>query len=114
MKKKIFFKKANQKPQVRVISQDLSCEQPVDVTATKVMECLKKKVSPELHDVIGGLLLGFHEDMQLEIAADLLEFACDNVIHTTGCPTADIMLATCYRMIADEKGIKLIFKFAQA
>jgi len=114
MKKKKILRKANQKPVVRVIEQDLSCEQPVDVTATKVMECLKKKVSPELHDVIGGLLLGFNEDMQLEIAADLLEFACDNVIHTTGCPTADITLATCYKMIAEEKGIKLIFKFAQA
>lgn len=114
MKKKKILRKANQKPVVRVIEQDLRREQPVDGTALSTLKCIKDKVSPELHDVIGGLLLGFHEDMQLEIAADLLEFACDNVIHTTGCPTADIMLTTCYRMIADEKGIKLIFKFAQA
>lgn len=114
MKKKKILRKANQKPVVRVIEQDLRREQPVDGTALSTLKCIKDKVSPDLYNLIVAILLGFHEDMQLEIAADLLEFVCDNVIHTTGCPTADITLSSCYRMIADEKGIKLIFKYEQA
>jgi len=101
------FKKHHQKVELVVIEQDLSQEQRVDGTAMSVMECLEDKVSEELFDLLKTMLLGFSESMQLEIADDLLDFACRQVIHTTGCISADSVLTSCYEWIAAEKGVSL-------
>lgn len=92
---------------VKVIEQDLSNEYGIDSTAFSVLECLSDKVSPDLWNLLYQLLLPFSEEMQLEMADDLLDFTCDNVIHTTGCLSADAALKTCYVWIAEEKGISL-------
>ena len=70
------------------------------------MECVEDKVSPKLLDVLNAMLLGFNDDMQLEIADDLLDFAYGQVVHTTGCPSADAVLNACYTWIAEEKGFE--------
>ena len=49
------------------------------------------------------MLLGFCDEMQLEIADDLVDFVCDRVVHTTNCPSADAVLLSCYEWIAEEK-----------
>ena len=72
---------------LKVYEQDLTYQFGVDGTAQYVMECLEDKVSPKLLDVLNAMLLGFNDDMQLEIADDLLDFAYGQVVHTTGCPS---------------------------
>ena len=91
---------------LKVYEQDLIYQFSVDGTAQYVMECLEDKVSPKLLDVLNAMLLGFNDDMQLEIADDLLDFAYGQVVHTTGCPSADAVLNACYTWIAEEKGFE--------
>ena len=94
---------------LKVYEQDLTCQFGVDGTAHDLMECLKEKVSPALLDTLNAMLLGFNDDMQLEIAGDLLDFAYVQMVHTTGCPSADSVLNACYTWIAEEKGFKMIY-----
>lgn len=105
--KKKNSKKRHQELELEVIEQDLRHEQKVDGTAMTVMECLEDKVSAELYAMLKTVLLGFSEPMQLEIADDLLDFACQQVIHTTGCISVDVVLGSCYKWIAEEKGIMI-------
>ena len=91
----------------KVIEQDLRSEYPVDGVANDVLECLEDKVSPGLLELLKEVLLGFSDEMQLEIADNLLDFACGHVIHTTGCPSADCVLMACYMWIAEEQGITI-------
>ena len=91
---------------LKVYEQDLTYQFGVDSTAQYVMECLEDKVSSKLLDVLNAMLLGFNDDMQLEIADDLLDFAYGQVVHTTGCPSADAVLNACYTWIAEEKGFE--------
>ena len=101
------FKERRQELELEVIEQDLRQEQRVDGTAMKVMESLEDKVSTELFEMLKTVLLGFSEPMQLEIADDLLDFACQQVMHTTGCISVDVALGSCYKWIAEEKGIMI-------
>ena len=105
--RKMKFKKRHQELELEVIEQDLRQEQKVDGTAMTVMESLEDKVSAELFGMLKTVLLGFSEPMQLEIADDLLDFACHQVIHTTGCISVDVALGSCYKWIAEEKGIMI-------
>ena len=91
---------------LKVYEQDLTYQFSVDGTAQDVMERLEDKVSPALLDTLNAMLLGFNDDMQLEIADDLLDFAYGQVVHTTGCPSADAVLNACYTWIAEEKGFE--------
>ena len=103
---KVEFKTVSLEKTIKVIEQDLVYQFGVDGTAQYVMECLEDKVSPKLLDVLNAMLLGFNDDMQLEVADDLLDFACGQVVHTTGCPSADAVLNACYTWIAEEKGFE--------
>ena len=93
----------------KVYEQDLTYKYGIDSTAQFIMDGLEDRVSPELLELLNSMLLGFSDDMQLEIADDLLDFVCMHVIHTTGCLSADAVLESCYKWIADEKGIELTF-----
>jgi hypothetical protein len=104
------FKKSHHQVELKVIEQDLTDEQPVDVVAMSVLDCLEDKVSAELLDLLKKMTLGFNEKMQLELADDLLDFTCDHVIHTTGCISADAVLEVCYGWIAVEQGFSIIYK----
>lgn len=105
--KKSKIKKVTREKLVKVIEQDLTGLFGIESTAQYVMECLEDKVSSELLELLKQMLLGFSDDMQLEIADNLLDFTCGHVIHTTGCKSADVILAACYICIAAEKGIDL-------
>jgi hypothetical protein len=89
---------------VEYVEMDYSSEYGVDSTALIVLESLEDKVSDELWHFLYRIMLGFNADMQLEIADDLLNFVCHQMIQTTGCFSADAALITCYRLIAEEKG----------
>ena len=103
------FKKNYQDLELVVIEQDLSCEQQMDCVAKSIMDLLEGRVSNGLLEIMNGMLLGFNSEMQLEIADNLLDFVCSNVIHTTGCISADGVLESCYKWIAAEQGITLKF-----
>lgn len=100
-------RKASIETSMKVYEQDLTYQFGIDSTAQFIMDGLEERVSPELLDLLNAMLLGFSDDMQLEIADDLLDFVCMHVIHTTGCLSADAVLESCYKWIAEEKGIEL-------
>lgn len=100
---------------VRVKRQDLRCDYPISFLAEKEFLYLEKKVSPQLYGRLLQHLEAFHADMQLEMVEDMVEFADEGVIHTTGCPSADAVLDLCYMWIANDlgwvkRGYKCLFK----
>ena len=92
----------------KVIEQDLRNEYSIESVAMSILDSLEGKVSPELLEWMKEILLGFNDDMQLEMADNLLDFAHGHVIHTTGCLSADAVLEACYCQIAAEQGIGLL------
>ena len=88
---------------VEKVEHDLTGEFGVDTLAAEVMKDLEGKVSDDLLELLNVMLLGFCDEMQLEIADDLVDFACDRMVHTTNCPSADAVLLSCYEWIAKEK-----------
>ena len=90
---------------IKVIEGDLSCMQDISSYALDVKDLLNEKVSPELSDKLNEMLLGFNEDVQLEMVENMLSFICANVLHTTGGYSVDTALEMCYKWIGDEKGI---------
>ena len=93
--------------EVKVIEQDLRSEQEIGDEVESLVRLLGSKVSAELQVIIMEMILGFSKEMQQEIADDLLDFAYENVVQTTGCWSADAVLKSCYEWIAEEQGFKL-------
>ena len=92
---------------VKVIEQNLRSEQEIGDEVESLVRLLGSKVSAELQVIIMEMMLGFSKEMQQEIADDLLDFAYEHVVHTTGCWSADAVLKSCYEWIAEEQGFKL-------
>lgn len=104
MKKRKFMVKrfAND---VQIEYQDLRCEFGLEEEAERELSTLKKKVSPQLYGMLVQQLLGFHHDMQVEMAEDLVIFTCQSLAHSTGCNSVDMVLDVCYTWIAAERGM---------
>ena len=107
-KKKISF--GSLETEVEVIKQDLRSEQELDDEAESWVRFLGSKISADLREVIMEMMLGFTKKMQMEMADDLLEFAYGHVVHTTGCYSADAVLLSCYKWIAEEQGFRFVIK----
>lgn len=90
---------------VQVENQDLRRDFGLTHNAERELSTLKKKLSPQLYGMLEQQLLGFHRDMQQEMAEDLVIFAYEHIAHTTGCSSADLVLDVCYTWIAVELGI---------
>ena len=105
---KRIIKKVSLEKTIKVIEQDLRDGYSIDGTSKIIMDCLEDKVSPDLLELLKQMLLGFNDDMQLEIADNLLDFANGHVVHTTGCPSADAVLEACYMWIAEDQSIELL------
>ncbi len=88
-----------------VYNKDLCSKNPISDTAAYYMELVGEEVSSELFDVLKKTLAGFNEDMQIEIADNLLNFIDFKAIVTTGCYSVDLVLNMCYLMIAEEQGL---------
>ena len=104
MKKRKFLVKSIAR-NVRVMNEDLRKDYMVNPSAERELSTLERKVSPQLYGMLEQQLLGFHADMQLEMAEDLAIFACEQIAHSTGCPSVDFTLDICYTWIAAELGI---------
>lgn len=96
--------------EVKVIKQDLRSEQEMDDEAESWVRFLGSKISADLREIIMEMMLGFTKKMQMEMADDLLEFAYGHVVHTTGCFSADAILLSCYKLIAEEQGFSFKIK----
>ena len=88
-----------------MIHANLIADHQIDRVAEQVMTGLEDKVSPVLYGTLIMLVRGFDEDMQLEMADDLVDFAKYHLAHTTGVVSADIVLDLCYMMIAEDHDI---------
>ena len=90
---------------VRMIHQDLLTEHPLDPVAERILDCMRGRISPALQGHFMQLLRSFDEEMQVEMADDLLDFSSDHIAHTTGVISADVILDLGYKMIAFEHNI---------
>ena len=91
---------------VLIIEQDRTKDYRTFGNAATIMRCIRGHISPDLWDYLIGMLQGFDDDTQLEIADDLLDFVFDKIVHLTGFPSVDTVLIACYELIAKEKGFK--------
>ena len=105
MMKKNFTTVRKRTKGVRMIHENLIADHQIDRVAEQVMLGLEDRVSPVLYGTLIMLVRGFDEDMQLEMADDLVDFAKYHLAHTTGVVSADIVLDLCYMMIAEEHDI---------
>ena len=85
--------------------QDLQPDYGLTSEVEEIMNRVGKEVSPLLHQMLIEQLLGFHEDMQIEMAENLEEFVSLHEVHFTGCADVDYVLAQCYGWIAAELGL---------
>ena len=90
---------------IKVIEGEISCDQDIDSYALNVKDLLDQQVSQELSEKLTEMLLGFNEDVQLEMVENMLSFICAKVLHTTGCYSVDTALELCYKWIGEELGI---------
>ena len=104
MKKKNFMVKRIARS-VQVENQDLRSEFGLNPSAERELTALENKVSPQLFGMLVQQLMGFHADMQVEMAEDLVIFSYQHIAHSTGCPSVDYVLDICYAWIADEHRI---------
>ena len=85
--------------------QDLQPDYGLNPEVEEIMERVAPEVSPLLRDMLEEQLLGFHEDIQIEMAENLEKFACLHEAHFTGSPDVDYVLTQCYAWIAAEHGV---------
>ena len=85
--------------------QDMMPDYGLKPEVEEIMDRVATEVSPLLHEMLIEQLLGFHEDMQIEMAEDLEEFVCLYETHFTGSPDVDYVLTQCYGWIAAEHGV---------
>ena len=104
MKKSKFLVKSIAR-NVRVMNEDLRRDYIINPCAERELSTLERKVSPQLYGMLVQHLLGFHADMQYEMAINLVVFAHEHIAHSTGCPGVDNTLDVCYAWIAMEHGI---------
>lgn len=86
----------------KVFNRDMRHECHINVTAKSVMECIKGRVSKKLYDDMMDYLLGFNDDMQLEIANNLLDAVFHGWEHYIGIPHIDNIMKNFYFLIAEE------------
>lgn len=89
---------------MKYYEQNLRAQFPIDGTSASVLQCLEGRVSDRLISDMREYLLGYSDDMQLEIADNLLDCATGQSIHYTGLKYIDRMLKAFYLLIFEEQG----------
>ncbi len=78
---------------------DLMRVQILEHDAESVMQRLENRLSKPLLFMLNQQLLGFSSQMQQELAMDMVDYVCDDIMQMTGCPSADCVLEICYAWI---------------
>ena len=60
---------------IKVVEGEMSCMQDISSYALDVKDLLDQQVSPELSDKLNEMLLGFNEDVQLEMVENMLSLS---------------------------------------
>ena len=90
------------KREKKIFMSDMKAECSIDGTARFVMECIEGRVSDALYQDMMDYLLGFNEDMQLEIADNLLDAVCYGWEHYVGIHHIDTKMKSFYLLINEE------------
>ena len=101
----IIFEKAMKAEPVRkkkIITRDMRAQYPIDGIAKSVFENIEGRVSDKLYQDMMDYLLGFNDDMQLEIADNLLDAVCHGWQHYIGIPHIDTKMKGFYFLIEEE------------
>ena len=93
---------AETKREHKVFARDMRHECEIDCTAHSVMEIVEEHVSPALYEDMMDFLLGFTDDMQLEIADNLLDAVCYGWEHYIGIRHIDTKMKSFYLLIEEE------------
>ena len=88
------------KPKVFVCDMKTHCH--IDCTAQSLMEIVEGHVSPKLFEDMMDYLHGYSDDMQLEIADNLLDAVCYGWRHYIGIPHIDMIMQGFYILIEEE------------
>ena len=94
--------KATPKRENKVFNRNMRPECHIDGTAQFVMECVEGRVSEKLYQDMMDYLLGFTDDMQQEIADNLLDAVCSGWEHYINIPHIDTKMKSFYRLIEEE------------
>lgn len=94
--------KAELKRENKVFNRNMRPECRIDVTARSVMECIEGRVSDKLYQDMKDYLLGFTDDMQLEIADNLLDAVCHGWQHYINITHIDNQMKCFYLLIEEE------------
>ena len=94
--------KAEPKREKKVFNRNMRPECRIDGTAQSVMECIEGRVSDKLYQDMKDYLLGFTDDMQLEIADNLLDAVCHGWQHYINIPHIDNKMKYFYLLIEEE------------
>lgn len=89
------------------IEQDLRNQYPADGSATDILDTLEGRLSKSLLNDIREYLPGFHPDLQVEIADDVVDFTNGDSVRYTGLKYIDRMLKAFYLLISEELGLDL-------
>ena len=71
---------------------DLKDQNPIDSVALTVLENVKTRITDDLYNDIVESLRGFTEEIQLEIADDILDYVCNKWVHKTNLKIVDNIL----------------------
>ena len=88
----------------RILKKEMRAEGSIFCVAESVLENVEERVSKELYDEMTDYLYGFTDDMQLEIADDLLDAVCHGWEHYIGIRHIDQKLKYFYQLIDKEVG----------
>lgn len=88
----------------KIFKKDMREECSIFCVAESVLENVEERVSKELYDEMTDYLYGFTDDMQLEIADDLLDAVCHGWEHYIGIRHIDQKLKHFYQLIDKEVG----------
>ena len=90
-----------------LVEEDYYDNQTVDKSAEYLVKRFRRKVSPEMGDMLIEKMLGFNEWMQQEMAYDFELFIREHEVRTTGCPSVDYVLdVSCAWLAAELKELK--------
>lgn len=89
---------------VKVVEERMTERMVMGEAAAIVMECMKRRMSATLFEVLCQMLVGFRKEEQRMMAAHLLTFARKKVATKTGRLSVDMVLNICYVLMEAERG----------
>ena len=77
-------------------------QNPIDSVERTVLEYVKSRITDDLYNDVGESLRGFTEEVQLEIADDVLDYVCNKWVHKTNLKSVDTLLFGMYGRIKEQ------------